>query len=130
MKTQFEEFFAAYIACALWSSTDDDGIPLDENFTPDNIAPDDLGKLKADAEKFYRENEDDILTGLARKTGCADHEYAGHDLWLTQNGHGCGFWDGDWREPQASRLTAAADRTGNRELYLGDDGKLYLYFGC
>lgn len=23
---------------------------------------------------------------------------AGHDLWLTRNGHGAGFWDGDWRD--------------------------------
>lgn len=22
---------------------------------------------------------------------------AGHDLWLTAQGHGAGFWDGDWR---------------------------------
>ena len=21
---------------------------------------------------------------------------AGHDFWLTRNGHGAGFWDGDW----------------------------------
>jgi len=23
---------------------------------------------------------------------------AGHDFWLTRNGHGAGFWDGDWPE--------------------------------
>ena len=23
---------------------------------------------------------------------------AGHDFWLTRNGHGAGFWDGDWQK--------------------------------
>ena len=23
-------------------------------------------------------------------------ERIGHDFWLTRNGHGAGFWDGDW----------------------------------
>lgn len=126
MKTQFEELFAAYIACALWSSLDDNGSPLDDEYGPNDIAPESLERLKQDAEKFYRRHEDDILTGLVKKTGCADHEYAGHDLWLTQNGHGCGFWDGDWREPQASRLTRAAKALGTRTLYAGDDGKLHV----
>ena len=25
-------------------------------------------------------------------------ERIGHDFWLTRNGHGAGFWDGDWDE--------------------------------
>lgn len=24
-------------------------------------------------------------------------ERIGHDFWLTRNGHGAGFWDGDWK---------------------------------
>jgi|TARA_R110000744_G_scaffold366338_1_gene475354 hypothetical protein len=25
-------------------------------------------------------------------------ERIGHDFWLTRNGHGAGFWDGDWND--------------------------------
>ena len=39
-------------------------------------------------------------------------ELAGHDFWLTRNGHGAGFWDGDWQEPAAAALTAAAHAFG------------------
>ena len=36
---------------------------------------------------------------------------AGHDFWLTRNGHGAGFWDGDW--PQYGELlTKAAEGYG------------------
>jgi hypothetical protein len=51
---------------------------------------------------------------------------AGRDFWYTRQGHGCGFWDGDWREPYASRLTEAAKAFGAVTVYLGDDGKVHL----
>lgn len=38
-----------------------------------------------------------------------------HDLWLTRNGHGCGFWDGKSRGYsilQAAELTAIAESMG------------------
>jgi hypothetical protein len=55
-----------------------------------------------------------------------DHdEPAGHDFWLTRCGHGSGFWDGDWKEPAASKLTDAAHAYGNADLYVGDDGRIY-----
>ncbi len=55
----------------------------------------------------------------------SDDEAAGHDFWLTRNGHGAGFWDGDWPEPAATRLTASSKKYGEFNLYLGDDGKIY-----
>lgn len=45
-------------------------------------------------------------------------ERAGHDLWLTRNGHGVGFWDGDWPEPLAEILTDSAHRLGPVDLYV------------
>lgn len=50
----------------------------------------------------------------------------GHDFWLTRNGHGAGFWDGDWVEPHGTALTTWADTFGGRDSYLGDDGLVYL----
>jgi hypothetical protein len=50
---------------------------------------------------------------------------AAHDYWLTRNGHGCGFGDGDWPEPQATKLDLASRAVGEYHLYLGHDGKVY-----
>jgi hypothetical protein len=44
-----------------------------------------------------------------------DVEQAGRDFWYTRNGHGCGFWDGDWPEPAATILSDAAQAFG--EVY-------------
>jgi hypothetical protein len=37
----------------------------------------------------------------------------------------CGFWDGDWLEPYATRLSEAARKFGEFDLYRGDDGLIY-----
>jgi hypothetical protein len=50
----------------------------------------------------------------------------GKDLWLTRNGHGSGFWDGDWPEVIGEKLTAYCHAIGQREAYLGDDGLIYF----
>jgi hypothetical protein len=129
MTTAPEDFFNAYVTAALWSSTGDDGEPLDARFDVHDIAGETLDKMLADCSAFYAANADTLAS-------CEDHAaayfkatsldaMAGHDFWLTRCGHGAGFWDGDWPEPQAARLTAAAEKFGNVDLYLGDDGKIY-----
>ena len=50
-----------------------------------------------------------------------DPGLAGHNFWLTCNGHGSGFWDGDW----PARLTEASEQFGEFDLYVGDDGLIY-----
>ena len=50
----------------------------------------------------------------------------GHDLLLTRNHHGAGFWDGDWPKGVGKRLTDAADRLGEVYPYVGDDGLIYI----
>jgi hypothetical protein len=122
-----EHFTASYLAAALWSSTDDDGTPLDANYSPDDIDPEILEWMRAECARFYAENRDDIECDGAPNAndGSGVAGMAGHDFWLTRNGHGAGFWDGDWPEPQASRLTDAAHALGEVDLYVGDDGRLH-----
>jgi len=120
-----EEFFDAYVECALWSSTDNDGDPLNESGR--QIDQDTLDKMRADCDAFYDANcldlvHDDIPPV---RNGVTSTERAGHDFWLTRCGHGAGFWDGDWPEPYATRLTDACKAFGNVDLYVGDDGKIY-----
>lgn len=115
----FCEFTQAYIKCALWStddeSNDQGGNPLDKNYGPEDIAPETLDRMAADCATFQQENRTDIGS---------DFSQAGHDFWLTRNGHGAGFWDGDWPEPAATRLTDAGNRFGEFDLYVSDDGTI------
>lgn len=93
LKTDFNEFFNAMLVCALWSSTDENGEPLDRDYSISDIESDCLEELKAHAFSFW-----------SRMWYYLDHESpngksasdAGHDFWLTSQGHGSGFWDGDW----------------------------------
>lgn len=121
------DFAAAYIVAALWSSTDDEGEPLDSNYDESDLAPETLAKMKADCREFFIANESAILCdgGPTGPDGTSQAGMAGHDFWLTRCGHGAGFWDGDWPEPHGAALTAAAEAFGNVDLYLGDDGRIY-----
>lgn len=106
-----DDFAKSYVEAALWSSDDAVG-PLDDRFGPEHIDPAEMQGMLEDCAKFQRENADDID---------GDDEQAGHDFWLTRNHHGAGFWDGDWPEPAASRLTSAANAFGERYLEIGDE---------
>jgi hypothetical protein len=50
--------------------------------------------------------------------------HAGHDFWLTRNGHGAGFWDGG-NDVAYTELTDGAHLHGECYVYLGDDGLIY-----
>lgn len=110
-----DSFTRAYIEAALWSSTDDDGNPLDENYSTGDISDETKEKMYADCAKF-QELAGDLID---------DSSKAGHDFWLTRNGHGAGFWDGDWPEPAATQLTKLARRFGEYDLYVGDNDTIY-----
>jgi hypothetical protein len=116
-----DQFTKAYIEAALWSSNDEStpegGEPLENNYGPDDIAPETLKQIYDDCQEFQRENADDLAHGNPQR--------GGHDFWLTRNGHGAGFWDGDWPDDVGERLTDAAHRYGEVNLYVGDDGKIY-----
>jgi len=43
---------------------------------------------------------------------------------MTRNGHGAGFWDGDWPD-DGDRLTKASEAYGTFDLYVGDDGEIH-----
>lgn len=118
----FAEFFAGYVTCALWSSTDDEGNPLDDNHGEDDIGEDTLRTMREDCADFMRANAADLAAMIAATGRPMDH--MGHDFWLTRNGHGAGFWDRGAGE-LGDRLTDAANAFGGVDLYIGDDGKVH-----
>ena len=114
-----DRFLQAYIAAALWSSTDEltpeGGDFLDKKYGHDDLAPETLAKMQADCDKFQAENAQDIE---------GREEQAGHDFLLTRQHAGCGFWDGDWPEA-GDRLTQACKKYPEVNLYVGEDGLIY-----
>ena len=112
----------AYLATALWSSTDDDGNPMDREYSVSDFAPEVFEEVAAIIERF-RFLAGNVYQLAQEHTGYDDSRFM-HDLWLTQQGHGAGFWDGDYG-PYGDGLSRAAERL-HLSPYVGDDGNLYL----
>ena len=136
VRHSLNEFFAAYVEAALWSSTDDDGKPLDKNHGVDDIAPETLDKMRADCAAFLNHRLGGRLIEIAERLEaegkylcpgrCGVIEYAGHDFFMTRNGAGVGFWEeGDWPKGMGKALDELAKGFGTFDLYVGDDGLIY-----
>lgn len=77
---------------------------------------------------FQRRTKLDEIPEHACRRGTETHSVAaqaGHDFWMTRNGHGVGFWDGDWIEPYAGQLDRLAKSFDQVDLYRGSDGRIY-----
>lgn len=112
-----EQFVEAYLETALWSSTDDDGNPIDREYSTFDVADCARDSAVADCRSFL-EQAKDLIEG-------EDLTTVAHDFWLTRNGHGAGFWDGDYPE-NGDKLSALSREFGEVDVYVGDDGKVYL----
>jgi len=112
-----DEMTKHYIIAALWASTNDEGNPLDDKYSIDDLAPETLLEMKEECFEFVQYNLELILES---KQGEAQ---TGHDFWLTRNHHGVGFWDRELGEV-GDKLTVAANSMKERTLFICDDGKI------
>jgi hypothetical protein len=105
-------------------------MPGDYGFA--DLAAETLASILADCAKFQQSNAWNTYVAhldaisVEDDSPYQDETDAGRDFWYTRNGHGCGFWDGDWPEPYATELDKAAKAFSNVDVYLGDDGRVYL----
>jgi hypothetical protein len=113
----------AYLVTALWSSTGDDGAPLDATYCVEDFAPEACAKATVEISEFRHAMGDTLETAMHECGHGIDK--AMHDLWLTSRRHGAGFWDGDWGN-HGGPLTAAAHKLPEESPYIGDDGLIYL----
>jgi hypothetical protein len=122
-----EEFIRGYIVCAIWSAPeDDDGNNLD-SYDSSDLAESAIADIRADCEDFVLGNWETLLQ-YAEKMETEEYtgaEMAGHDFSLTRNGHGAGFWDRGLGDI-GRKLTETAKIYGSSDIYIGDDGKLYV----
>lgn len=120
-----DSMLKGYMKAALWSSTDEDDEPLDRNYSTRDVSSEAKRAMRSDIARFIRSNKK-VLQEYVEYHGW---ESAGHDLWLTRNGHGAGFWDRDYdgHDEIGKKLTIGAKTLGTSDLYAGDDGKLYVF---
>ncbi len=131
-----ETVLEGYISAAMWSSTDETdetgGNPLDDNYDVNDLAPNVYEQMRADCRAFLKIvaalgiTDADLIDECVGSRGASYEEHVGHDLWLTRNGHGCGFWDGGWGAI-GERLSMAAQSLGSADLYLGDDINIHYH---
>jgi hypothetical protein len=120
LASTLSEFELAYITTAMWTLTDDDGSSMDYLGLHD-IHADTITAARADCADF--------LAAAGSLLDGASLTQAGHDFWLTRNGHGAGFWDRAEdtypNDPGGDQLTVMAKAAGSLDWYIGDDGMVY-----
>lgn len=115
-----EQLLNQYLHTALWSSTCDSGeYASDNSFEHENYDTSDISESLRDNSRAdliaFLESAGDLLS--------ESDVNAGHDFWLTRNGHGAGFWDGDYTH--GDKLTELCKPYGNVDLYVGADSLVY-----
>jgi hypothetical protein len=138
--TDLDDLVAAYIGCALWSSSIEEDFanwwvqrhPNERKPAPDvsmesfGFTADDLDEaagceIREDCESFLSAMRDDLTLYREQRS----LRNAGHDFWLTRNGHGAGFWDRGLGA-LGERLTEMAKPYGDQTLYVSDDERIHI----
>lgn len=114
-------YLLQYLRTALWSTTDDDGNPLDRSYDISDFSIDSIKVAQSELDKFL-----DLALPLIPEDSPFTWEDLTHDFWLTRNRHGAGFWDGEYPEPLSTQLTNISHQFSEITVYVGDDGKLYF----
>ena len=125
----------SYLEAALWSSFDcddsDNSAPLDKNYGSNDWSNDAISEACADCRRFLELLQETDCDGFDNLLDAAIYEQGenllGHDFWLTRNGHGAGFWDGDYGKYGDAICKVLYDEFGRYsevDVYADDDGEL------
>jgi thioredoxin reductase (NADPH) len=119
-----DAFTQAYIAAALWSTTDPDteDSSLDQKYGAQDFAPATLEAIERDCAAFQKDNAK--LLAKAHKDSGLTVGRSGFCFFMSRSGSGTGFFDEGLGAP-GDKLQKAAVAFGEFEIYPGDDGKLY-----
>jgi hypothetical protein len=146
-QSDINEILKGYIECALW--TEQERLEDEATMEIDDEDMDDVEKLiqlkgkfdKKSFTSFVSEDIDidsridaynDIKTFIKNAGDNAIQEAIsenglfklGMDIWFTRNGHGAGFFDHSYENEDL--LINAGKKLKPKDLYVGDDGKLYF----
>lgn len=118
------DFTQGYIDALFFTETGPDSPEFDDYGFYD-FAPETLTRIITDCASFELSNKALLNKADEVSQGGYTSEQAGHDLWLTRNRHGAGFWDRGLHDI-GEALAEKAQAMGELSLVLWDDKKLYL----
>lgn len=122
----FDDFLKGYLLGLAFTASDSEGEPLFSH--PGKDITDCIDPI---TEVFDKLSDDDKVTVMyncahflaqANSMLGGNASAAGSDFHLTRNGHGAGFWDGDW-PVHGKQLTALSNTFDSCELY-SENGRL------
>jgi hypothetical protein len=119
--SKFEEFVEGYLDAVVFTENEEGVLEFDRDDLTDGFVAVAKAECRAFAEAAWV-----LLADAVRVEGYDAHQ-AGIDFWLTRNGHGAGFWDGDLPEALGEELTQLAHGFSMKEIYEGDDEEIYFY---
>jgi len=110
-----------YIEALIWTQEgvgeDADGNdPMDGKNISD-INKESKEEIKKEVEWFIN-SAGDVFEELS-------DDQIGHDLWLTRNGHGSGFFERIEEKENLEIIEELCDILGNAEVFVNDDGEIY-----
>ena len=108
-----EPMVKSYLETALWSSVDENDDPMDDEYSIGDFTVAARQQAAKDCDAFVLACDKAGLRDALFQNG---YNRAGHDFWLTRNGHGAGFWDGDYGH-DGDALTKIAKRFREVNLY-------------
>lgn len=120
MIDRLPDFVTQYLASLLWSS-EEESDPMDLS----QLSAEAMATAHADCRSFMVSHGELISQAVA----VYGLDSVAHDLALTRNRHGAGFWDGDLPEVLGQQLTSVCETMGGCTPYRGDDGLIYFIKG-
>lgn len=94
-----------------------------DSFSEEDIDPNSLIQAYLDIKKFISDVNPQYIQEAIHDQGT---ERLGHDIWLTRNHHGAGFFDHFYDSDMEQALTKAAQELKEVNLYIGDDYMLHF----
>jgi len=132
-KLDIKKIMDSYLECAIW--TEEERMQEDEVSEYGELGDDsEIRDIVTDSMDLNIHNFSDdskiqaysdiqqFLTLIGDTANIMTEEQLGHDLWLTRNGHGAGFWDRGYDEADVDVLNKACEQLGQTDLYIDDNG--------
>ena len=123
-RTELSEIVRSELDSLLWSSVDEQEENMDKHYTSDDATVELHARLWDELSKLLGENISTklyyALTAYKERFGQDTPNQFGHDLALTRNHHGAGFWDRGLGVA-GDVLTEWAQSLGELHLFHGND---------
>jgi len=115
LPVNIDDIVKSYLETAFWSTEEqENGLKEKSIADVDRMS---VQGAKKDVIDFLRQAE----TQAPDELQSYDAEALGHNLWLSRNGHGAGFFDDN-----NDKLQDIARNMKGVDMYVGDDGKVYI----